>query len=328
ALHQTLSLFAVEAIEALAHEPDQTDEQHALDVLSVIESVVENPGVILAAQVDKAKDALMAEMKMQGVEYEERMEKLAEVTHPKPLADYLYATFDSFRAHHPWVGSENVRPKSVARDLYERAMTFRELVNHYGLKRSEGVVLRYLSEVYKAMVQNIPEPAKTEAVYDLTEWLGELVRQIDSSLLDEWERLRHPDPVDDAAEVRPPTGERSDVTTNGRAFRVMIRNELFRWVTLLSRRAYAALAEATGRSEQELADAAAPYWDTYDQVVLDADARNVANVLIDDVRDPWRVVQVITDPDGDCEWRITADVDLAASREAGEPVLRFIGIAA
>ena len=331
ALHQPLSLFAVEAIDALEPAPDQTPEQHALDVLSVVESVIEDPGVILAAQVNKAKDALMAEMKMQGVEYEERMEKLAEVTHPKPLADFLYPAFDTFRAHHPWVGSENVRPKSVTRDLYERAMTFREFVNHYGLKRSEGAVLRYLSDAYKAMVQNVPERAKTEAVYDLTEWLGELVRQIDSSLLDEWERLRHPDPEHDA-DIRPPSAERSDVTANGRAFRVMIRNETFRWVTMIARRAHAELADlqrehgSTEWTAEGLAEAMAPYWDEFDQIMLDADARSAANVLIDDTGDPWTVTQIVSDPDGQREWRLAGEVDLTASRAAGEAIVRLRAI--
>ncbi|MGI9601529.1 MAG: DUF3516 domain-containing protein, partial [Acidimicrobiales bacterium] len=345
ALHQPLSLFAVEAIEALAEvgplpaddeidaPTDRSDEEHALDVLSVVESVLENPGVILAAQVNKAKDALMAEMKMQGIEYEERMDKLAEVTHPKPLSDFLYAAFDTFRAHHPWVGSDNVRPKSVVRDLYERAMTFREYVNHYGLKRSEGAVLRYLSDAYKAMVQNVPEPAKTGAVYDLTEWLGELVRQIDSSLLDEWDRLRNPDPDEaELDEVRPPGTDRTDVTSNARAFRVMIRNESFRWVTLLSRRAHGELTELlhehgdTRWSNESLTEAMAPYWDEFDQILLDADARSTANVIVDDVREPWTVTQLLSDPDGHREWRLVGEVDMDQSRERGEAVLRLDAI--
>ena len=329
ALHQPLSLFALEAIQALEPTPDQTPEEHALDVLSVIEAVLENPSVILAAQVNKAKDVLMAEMKMAGIEYEERMEKLAEVTHPKPLAEFCYATFDTFRAHHPWVGSENVRPKSVVRDLYERSMTFREYVNHYGLKRSEGAVLRYLTDAYKAMVQNIPEPAKTDAVYDLTEWLGELVRQIDSSLIDEWERLTNPDPDISDDEVRPPSVDRSDVTTNRRAFGVMVRNEVFRWVTLLARRAHHELAELqaglgpTPWTPESLGEAMAPYWDEFDQIVLDADARSAANVA---VNDDWTVTQIISDPEGHCEWRLRGAVDLEGSRRAGEAMVALTAI--
>ncbi|MCP5034067.1 MAG: DUF3516 domain-containing protein, partial [Actinomycetia bacterium] len=159
ALHQPLSLWAVQAIVQLdgsGFDPAGDGPDHALSVLTIIESVLENPGVIIAAQLDKAKGALIAELKSQGVEYEERMERLAEVEPPRPNKEWLYQSFDAFRIDHPWVGGDNVAPKSIVRDLYERAMTFREYVQHYGLKRSEGVVLRYLSDAYKGLIQNVP----------------------------------------------------------------------------------------------------------------------------------------------------------------------------
>jgi hypothetical protein len=294
--------------------------------------VLENPTAVLLAQQDRARVELLAELKAQGVEYEERLARLAEVTHPKPLAEYLYRSFDTFRSHHPWVGSDNVRPKSVTRDLYERAMTFREYVNHYGLKRTEGLLLRYLSDTYKALVQTVPEPAKTDAVQDLAEWLGSFVRQVDSSLLDEWERLRHPDP---AVQGPAPIGtDRPDVTANRRAFQVMIRNELFRWVTLLARRAEEELAQAFAGRQPEwtasaLREAMAPYWQEHDRILIDADARNPALVLLGDPdADGWPVTQVISDPEGQQEWRIRASVDLGASREEGRAVLHLVGIAA
>ena len=185
ALHQPLSLFAVEALGVL----DAGDAGYPLDVLSVIESVLENPGVVLAAQIERLRNDLLGELKAQGVPYEERMERLAAVEHPKPLREFLYGAFDIFRRHHPWVEGDNVRPKSVAREIHERAMTFGEYVNHYGLKRSEGLVLRYLSDAYRALVQNVPVERRTPALDELTDWLGALVRGVDSSLLDEWERL-------------------------------------------------------------------------------------------------------------------------------------------
>ncbi len=185
ALHQPLSLFAVEALGVL--DADETD--YPLDVLSVIESVLENPGPVIAAQVERLRSDLLGELKAQGVPYEERMERLAAVEHPKPLREFLYGAFDIFRGHHPWVEGENVRPKSIARELHERAMTFGEYVNHYGLKRSEGLLLRYLSDAYRALVQNVPTDHRTPELDELTDWLGALVRGVDSSLLDEWERL-------------------------------------------------------------------------------------------------------------------------------------------
>ncbi len=185
ALHQPLSLFAMEALGVL--DPD--DEDFPLDVLSVVESVLENPGAVLAAQTERLRTDLLGELKAQGVPYEERMERLADVEHPKPLREFLYGAFNVFRQHHPWVEGDNVRPKSVAREIHERAMTFGEYVNHYGLKRSEGLLLRYLTDSYRALVQNVPAEQQTPKVLELTDWLGSLVRGVDSSLLDEWERL-------------------------------------------------------------------------------------------------------------------------------------------
>ena len=185
ALHQPLSLFAVEALGVLDH----AEEHYPLDVLSVIESVLENPGPVIAAQIERLRSDLLGELKAQGVPYEERMERLAAVEHPKPLREFLYGAFDIFRRHHPWVEGDNVRPKAIAREIRERAMTFGEYVNHYGLKRSEGLLLRYLSDAYRAMVQNVPADHRTPELDELTDWLGALVRGVDSSLLDEWERL-------------------------------------------------------------------------------------------------------------------------------------------
>ena len=185
ALHQPLSLFAVEALGVL--DPDEAD--YPRDVLSVIESVLENPGPVIAAQIERLRTELLGELKAQGVPYEERMERLAAVEHPKPLRDFLYGSFDIFRRHHPWVEGENVRPKSIAREMHEQAMTFGEYVNHYGLKRSEGLLLRYLSDAYRALVQNVPAERRTPALDELTDSLGALVRGVDSSLIDEWERL-------------------------------------------------------------------------------------------------------------------------------------------
>ena len=199
ALHQPLSLFAVEALGVL--DPDEAD--YPRDVLSVVESVLENPGPVIAAQVERLRTELLGELKAQGVPYEERMERLAAVEHPKPLRDFLYGSFDVFRRHHPWVEGDNVRPKSVAREMHEQAMTFGEYVNHYGLKRSEGLLLRYLSDAYRALVQNVPAERRTPPLDELTDWLGALVRGVDSSLLDEWERLTavtgEAGPADDGA---------------------------------------------------------------------------------------------------------------------------------
>ena len=186
------------------------DIDRSLAILTIIEAVQENPAVVIAAQLRKAKDALMSEMKSSGVEYEERMERLSKVEPPRPLKDWLYGDFNEFRRHHPWVGGDTVKPKSVVRDLFERAMTFGEYIDHYGLKNSEGVVLRYVSDVYKGLIQNVPAEAGSEELDEIIHWLGALVRQVDSSLLDEWERLQNPDGEDDRGASRPRTTRRAD----------------------------------------------------------------------------------------------------------------------
>jgi superfamily II RNA helicase len=332
ALHQPLSLWAVEAIPRLPCRdvPGTTRHvEHALDVLSVVEAVQESPGVIIAAQVKRAKDSLMAEMKQAGVEYEERMERLAQVEHPKPNREWTYADFDEFRARHPWVGSDNVRPKSIAREMFERAMTFGEYVQDYGLKRSEGVLLRYLSDVFKGLVQNVPDEHRTDDLEDVTAWLGAVVRQVDSSLIDEWERLLHPDEAASSTEAVRPTVERT-IVDDERGFRVMVRNRLFDWVQRLARRSGydEILADTTDRerwpSADAIAEAMTSYWDEFDAIGIDGSARGGELFSFDAAT--GRATQVLCDPEGAHEWRISARVDLDASVEEGRAVVRLVDV--
>ena len=330
ALHQPLSLWALEAVDTLPPAADGEEVAHALDVLTLVESVQENPGVVLAAQVRRAKDDLMTQMKADGVEYEERMERLAKVEHPKPNREWIYQSFDEFRLRHPWVGSDNVKPKSVAREMYERSLTFGEYVGDYGLKRSEGVVLRYLSDVYKGLVQNVPEDARTDDLLDVIAWLGALVRQVDSSLIDEWERLLEPDEpgsrVGDVP-IRPPGAEEATILDDPRAFRVMVRNAAFDWVQRLARRAgYEPMLEgAEGLDTAELIDEAmAPYWAEHDEILLDASARSGELFSYD--RPSGAVSQILRDPDDTNEWRFTATVDRDATVAEGRAVLRLESI--
>ncbi len=185
-LNQPLGLFAVEAVSVL--DPEATD--YHMQVLSVAESVLEDPMAVLLAQRDKARDELVTRMKDEGVDYEERMARLAEVTWPKPEAEYIEPAFEVFARHHPWVGHLRPSPKSVVRDMVEHTDTFNQYVSRYGLKRSEGLVLRYLTDCYKALAQTVPAAAVNDRLAEVIEWLGALVREVDSSLLDEWERLR------------------------------------------------------------------------------------------------------------------------------------------
>jgi hypothetical protein len=290
-------------------------------VVSVIEATLDNPRTVLSAQQFRARGEAVAQMKADGVEYETRMDLLESVTYPKPLADLLDAAYDMYRRGHPWVADYELAPKSVVRDMYERAMTFTEYVSFYGLSRSEGLVLRYLADAYKALKQTVPDEAKTEELSDLIEWLGELVRQVDSSLLDEWEQLRDPSgALAEAAPARPQA-----VTGNPRAFRVLVRNALFRRVELAALGRYAELGEldaGAGWDADAWEAAVEPYFEVHDEIGTGADARGPALLIIDEQPDRWRLRQIFDDPAGHHDWGISAEADLAASAEAGEAVLR------
>jgi Superfamily II RNA helicase len=324
ALNQALSPFALAAIELL----DREAPTYPLDVLSVIEATLENPRQVLSAQRHKARGEAVAAMKAEGIEYEERMELLESVTHPQPLAELLEAALDIYRVGHPWVGEYELTPKSVARDLYERAMTFVDYVGFYGLARSEGLVLRYLADAYKALRQTVPEEARTEELADLIEWLGELVRQVDSSLLDEWEALREPAPVDGAVPVVLPEGP-PPVTANARAFRVLVRNALFRRVELAALWRVDDLGGLDGEAgwdAERWAGALGDYFAEHDAIGTGADARGPAMLIIEIEPARWQVRQIFDDPAGDHDWGISAEVDLAASDEAGTAVLRVTAV--
>jgi superfamily II RNA helicase len=321
ALNQPLSPLALAAISLL----DRTSPDYPLDVLSVIESTLDDPRQVLSAQLFKARGEAVAAMKAEGIEYEERMNLLEEVTYPRPQADLLEAAYNIYRQGHPWVADHELSPKSVARDMYERAMTFAEYTSFYGLARSEGLVLRYLADAYKAMRQTVPEEARTEELADLIEWLGELVRQVDSSLIDEWERLRNP--VEEAAHLaadKPPA-----VTGNKRAFRVLVRNALFRRVELAALRRWDELglldAEA-GWDADAWAEALSPYFDLHDDIGTGADARGPGLLILDEQPGRWEARQILDDPAGDHDWGFSATVDLDASDEAGVAVITVTSV--
>lgn len=330
-------------LEALAHL-DTASPTWTLDALSVVEATLDNPGPILAAQMDKLRTETVTKLKSEGVEYDDRMAALDKLEHPKPLAEPLYDLFDSYRLRHAWAADHNVRPKSVARDIYERAMTFSEYVAHYGLTRSEGLVLRYLSDVVKALRRSVPEDLKTDELDDLTAWLGELVRQVDSSLLDEWETMQQVGEAGTGAltEVRPPLAGDVAVpplSANVRAFSVMLRNAAFRRVELAARHDDAGLAGLEGPGGWDAPTwtaALAPYRAEHPSIGIGADARSsrwctVTQGPLHGFEAPeggahWYVRQVLDDPGGDHDWTLVFQVDVAASDEAGEPMMRAAGL--
>lgn len=321
ALYQPLSTFALAAIDVL----DSDSESYARDVVSVIEATLEDPRQILAAQLNKARGEAVAAMKAEGIEYDERIELLDDVTYPRPLEDLLQHTYEVYLQTNPWAADSPLSPKSVVREMWERGLTFREFVSTYKLTRSEGAVLRYLSDAVKALRSGVPAAARTEEVTDIVEWLAELVRQVDSSLLDEWEQLTSPDqPLDQPVTVpvrpRPLTG-------NERAFTAMVRNALFRRVELFARRRWNDLGEldsGSGWHAERWADAGGEYFAEHAEVGIGADARGPALLIIDRQPGVWRVRQILDDPAGDRDWGIDVEVDLEASDEEGVPVIRLV----
>ncbi len=317
ALNQPLSPFALAAFELL--DPDEPT--YALDMLSIVEATLDDPRPVLSQQQFKARGEAVAAMKADGIEYDQRMELLEAVTWPKPLDELLEQTFETFASSQPWVRDFALSPKSVVRDLYERAMTFGEYVAFYQLGRSEGLVLRYLSDAFRAARQTIPDEAKTDELRDLIEWLGELVRQVDSSLLDEWEALTHPS-LDPEAPVIPPAP--TSVVTNRRAFLVLVRNELWRRVQLAALQRddeLVALDPDVGWSE-----ALDAYYDEHETIGTGPDARSSARIIIEEGPEAWTVRQILDDPAGDHDWGIRAVVDLAESAEQGVAVVRVLGL--
>ncbi|WP_402468891.1 DEAD/DEAH box helicase [Isoptericola aurantiacus] len=350
ALNAPLSPFALAAMDLL----DVDSATHALDVVSVIEATLDDPRQILFGQQKKARGEAVAAMKAEGIEYDERMELLEEVTWPRPLADLLEPAFAQYKQTNPWVAGAELAPKSVVRDMLEQAMTFAELVSVYGLERTEGVVLRYLADAFRAVRQVVPDEHRTEDVHEVIEWLGELVRGVDSSLLDEWERLQNP-VDDDADEVV--QGELAEagaeaparpVTGNPRSFRRLVRNAMFRRVELAAREDYDALEaldKASGWDGDAWADALEDLFESQgdDAIGFGADARATSLLTLlepgaalpagaapsDLTTVPagtWWVRQVLDDAHGDRDWTITALVDLPASDEAGAPVVQVVAV--
>jgi hypothetical protein len=332
ALNQPLSPFALAAIELL--DPEETRSvavapgeasvsspsigtgHYALDVVSVIEATLDDPRVILSQQQFAARGEAVAAMKRDGIEYEQRMELLEDVTWPKPLAELLEQAYETFAASQPWVRDFELSPKSVVRDMFERAMSFAEYVQHYQLARSEGLVLRYLSDAYRAIRQTVPDEAKTDELRDIIEWLGELVRQVDSSLVDEWSELVNPSVTDDTPVVPPAP---PSILTNKRAFTILVRNELFRRVQLAALERDDELAELD--PDVDWPAFLDGYFAEHDEVLTGPASRSAALFSVAEERAEWKVEQTIDDPAGDHDWRIRATVDLAASEETGEAVL-------
>jgi hypothetical protein len=355
-MDQALSLYLLETFPLV----DLQQPDYALVLLTLVESILEDPDIILRKQLDKLKTQKVAEMKMAGIEYDERMQELEKLEYPKPNHEFIYSTFNAFANRHPWVGQENIRPKSIAREMFESFRSFSDYIRDYELQRSEGLLLRHLNSVYKVLAQTVPDTAKNDAVREMELYLGTMLRQVDSSLLDEWAKMRDPSyQRAETKEVRPPGAEEAeqDITRDINGFTAAIRNRIFTFLrglvigdyetalSVLSGGQVAPTPELTPLASAQGLVGAAPATDAaglswtverlkqvleayhaeHERVCLDPNARNLRHtyVIPSDDKRTLRVQQMLVDPQEHNDWVAEFEVDLAQSRAAGQPVLRL-----
>ena len=340
-MNQTLSLYLMDTLQLL--DPEHPD--YALDLITLVESILENPEIILRKQLDQLKTKKMNEMKMAGIEYDQRIAELEKMEYPKPQRDFIYGTFNAFAARHPWVGEENIRPKSIAREMFEDYRSFSDYVRGYDLQRSEGLLLRHLNSVFKVLAQTVPDAAKNEAVRDLELYLGAMLRQVDSSLLDEWEKMRDPSyRAQEGQELRPPGAEAADldVTRDRKAFTAAIRNRIYSFVRALvvcdweealgllagfgPPATVPADAEGAAWTEDRLKGLMEAYRLDHGAPRLDSEGRNVRHTYVLPAEDKrtWRVQQMLVDPEEYNDWVAEFEVGIEASRLSSAPVMTLL----
>jgi hypothetical protein len=322
---------------------------YPLRLLTLVESIVEDPDTILRRQLDKLKDRKMAEMKMEGIGFDERIEELEKLEYPKPDREFIYSTFNEFADRHPWVGQDNIRPKSIVREMFETYASFSDYIRTYDLHRVEGLLLRHLNAVYGVLDQTVPDGAKTDEVREMELYLGTMIRQVDSSILDEWEKMRNPAYQSaETKELRPPGAEEQalDVTRDTKKFTALIRTRLFAFLSALQKRDFeaacgalspdgnfpaGAMEIATSPDEAfwtpaRLQTALEHYQTDHSAIRLDVEARNIRHTWVKPAPDKrrWQVRQMVIDPDDHNDWMVEVDIDMDASRQKGEPVMRLV----
>jgi hypothetical protein len=331
-MNQALSLYLLETLPQL----DTASETYALDLLSLVESVLEDPDAILRKQLDRLKAKRVAELKAEGVEYEKRVEELSKLEYPKPLRDFIYDTFNDFADRHPWVGQENICPKSVIREMYETYATFADYVRLYDLQRSEGLLLRHLNSTYKALARTVPDSAKTDEVREMEGYLHATLRAVDSSLMDAWEKMQDPDHR--SQEAAEPVREAQDLTADRPRFLASVRARVFVFVASLSGGHWDQAAEALdayarrepldGEGEPwtagRLEGLMAQYLQDHKGPLLDPEGRNLRHTYSSPKPDDKGILvvqQMLVDHDAVNDWVLEFEIDLRASREYQEPVM-------
>jgi hypothetical protein len=346
-LNHALSLYLVDTLQLL----DPKSETYCLDILSLSESILESPDLILRKQLDRLKSAKMLELKQQGMEFDQRIEELDKMEHPKPLRDFIYETFNEFADKHPWIEKENIRPKSVAREIYEGFYSFGEYIREYELQRAEGILLRYLSDVYKVLVQNIPSNMRTEELSEIILYFSGLVHKVDSSLVNEWERMKtagvaSDEIVDNSAE------EDTTQTISLKSLKIMARNEVYRFLKSLARNDWEECLdilsfdeESDSEKEFEKRTLTEVLRSSYQNFInegykglrSDARLRNAEYFQIKDSEDKksWLITQSLLDAQGlvnqgeeATNWTLEFEVNILESRIQKLPVIKFLSFSA
>jgi len=346
-MNQPLSLYLLDTLPKL----DKDSPEYALDVITLCESILENPDAILRIQQSKARDARMNELKAQGMEYNQRLEELEKVEYPKPLRDFIYDTFDAFADIHPWV-DENIEPKSIVREMFENFTTFSGYVKQYNLQRMEAILLRHLNGVYKVLSQTVPDGYKNEELLEMQDYLGEMIRRVDSSLLEEWEKMAHPEDyqkrLDEGAsedEVEKAFGAdkaAADITYDKKRFLNMVRQRIFQIMMSLQKQDFSdvldsladdlaegellADTEGTPWTEKRLIETMAAYTAEHHRFRMDVEGRSLTHTIVTYEGNIMQIQQMLQDEEGFNDWSIDFTVNLDESREAGMPLLKLARI--
>ena len=347
AMNQPLSLYLLDTLPKL----DKDSPEYALDVITLCESIVENPDAILRIQQSKARDTRLNELKAQGMEYNQRMEELEKVEYPKPLRDFIYDTYNAFAEVHPWV-DVNVEPKSIVREMFENFSTFSGYVKQYNLQRMEAILLRHLNYVYKVLSQTVPDGYKNEELLEMQDYLGDMIRRVDSSLLEEWEKMAHPEDYqkrleagtaeDEAEKAFGADKAAADITYDKKRFLGMVRQRIFQIMGNLAKQDFATVldsladdldegelladAEGTPWTEKRLLEIMAAYTAEHHKFRMDVEGRALAHTIVTYEGDTMHVQQMLQDEEEFNDWSIDFDISLSDSREAGIPLLKLARI--